>query len=70
MKTFYCVMVEKYDDGRVLARARATERKALPKNHIRQFPGVAAHITWFETVAEAEAALVEARLLNEKQGAA
>jgi hypothetical protein len=67
MKTFYCVMVEKYDDGRVLACARATERKALPKNHSRKIPGSIAYITWYETVAEAQAALAEAQ--GGKQGA-
>jgi hypothetical protein len=68
-KTFYCVMVEKYDDGRVLACARATELKALPKNHARQIPGSTACITWYEDVAKAQAALTEAQALGGKQGA-
>jgi hypothetical protein len=59
MKTYYCVMIEKYDDGRVLACARATERKSLPKNHTRQLPGVIAYVYWYETVAEAQSALAE-----------
>jgi hypothetical protein len=60
-KTFYCVMSEFYDDGRVKAAMVSRECKEKPNDSYRSLPRMDAYNDWFNTLEEAEAALAEAR---------
>jgi hypothetical protein len=57
MKTFYCVMIEKYADGRVKAAVAERNCRNMPKNQTRHLPGVDAYTTWYENISQATVAL-------------
>jgi hypothetical protein len=61
MKTFYCVMTEFFDDGRVNAGMITRACKEKPKDSYRHLPRMDAYNDWFDTEAEAAAFLAEAK---------
>jgi hypothetical protein len=69
-KTFYCVMSEFYDDGRVKAAMISRECREKPKNSFRELPRMDAYNNWFDTEAEAAAFLAEAKAEGKKPEAA
>jgi hypothetical protein len=60
-KTYYCVMSEFYDDGRVIAAIISRECEEKPKSTFRSLPRMDAYHDWFDTEAEAAAFLAEAK---------
>jgi hypothetical protein len=61
MKTFYCVMIEKYADGRVKAAVAERKCRNMPKNQTRRLPGVDASTTWYEDINQATVVLEEVK---------
>jgi transcription elongation factor Elf1 len=68
-RTYWCVMSEFYDDGTVKAAMLSRVCEEKPESTYRKLPRMDAYNDWFDTATEAETALMEARLLNKKQGA-
>jgi hypothetical protein len=60
-KTFYCVISEFYDDGRVNAAMISRECREKPRDSFRELPRMDAYNDWFDNREEAEAFLAEAR---------
>jgi hypothetical protein len=60
-KTFYCVMSEFYDDGRVNAAMISRECGEKPQNSFRHVFRLDTYNDWFNTKEEAEAFLAEAK---------
>ena len=47
MKTYYCVNVEFYDSGKVLACITSSEKRG--KSHSRHFPGMTSFKMWWNS---------------------
>ncbi|MDR1174564.1 MAG: hypothetical protein LBK83_03710 [Treponema sp.] len=70
-KKFWNVGVEIYEDGRVLAAVlRSREAEYQPSASYRKEPRREIFSLWYETEAEAQGAVLEAKAMNKKQGAA
>jgi hypothetical protein len=61
-KTFYCVMVEFYADGTVKTAVTTRVCGEKPRSTMRELPFQTAYTDWFESMAEAEAFLVERKI--------
>jgi hypothetical protein len=61
MKTYYCVMSEFYDDGRVKAAMISRVCEEKPQSTYKHLPRMDAYHDWFDTEAEAVAFLAEAK---------
>jgi hypothetical protein len=60
-KVFFCVMMEFYTDGRVLAGMKQSMCRAKPAAAFRALPGMHAYTDWYERRGDAERAVAEAR---------
>jgi hypothetical protein len=60
-KTFYCVMSEFYDDGRVKAAMFSRKCQGKPHDSFRESFRMDAYRDWFDAREEAEAFLIEAK---------
>ena len=60
-KTFYRVMTEFYDNGTVKACITSRETKVKPDSKHRETAIADCYEVWFDTMAEAESVLKEAR---------
>jgi hypothetical protein len=60
-KVFFCVMMEFYTDGRVLAGMKQSMRKEKPSAVSRKLPGMHTYTDWYERRGDAERAVAEAR---------
>jgi hypothetical protein len=70
-KKFWNVGIEIYEDGRVLAAVlRSREAKYQPPVSYRKEPGREVFSLWYETVAAAQGAVLEALAMSKKQEAA
>jgi hypothetical protein len=69
-KTYWCAMSEYYLDGTVKAAMISRACKEKPKNSHRRIPIMNAYHDWFDTEAEAHAAVLAVLALNKKQGVA
>jgi hypothetical protein len=65
-KTFYCVMIEVYANGTVLAGIKTRNCREKPQNTEQKNPIVHGYNHWFDTMAEAETCVKAAK----KEGAA
>ena len=61
MKTYYCVMSELYDDGRVLSGIKTRLCKEKPMDTFRHLYRMDAYNDWYGSREEAEAALMDIR---------
>jgi len=59
MKTYFLLVVEKYDNGAVRMTVYDRKRAKLPSNDSLKRPGVVFEHHWFETLGAAEAAKKE-----------
>jgi hypothetical protein len=70
-KKFWNVGIEIYEGGRVLAAVlRGREAEYQPKAAYRKKPGREVFSLWYETPGAAQGAVLEAKAMNGKQGAA
>jgi hypothetical protein len=60
-KTFYCVMVEFYDNGTVKPAITTRVCREKPRNTMRVQPFLTAYIDWFESMADAEGFLAKVK---------
>jgi hypothetical protein len=68
---FWNVLVEIYEDGRVLAAVlRNREAEYQPREGYRKEPGREVFSLWYETEAAAQGAVIEALAMSREQEAA
>jgi hypothetical protein len=68
---FWNVQIEMYADGAVKAAVvRSREAEYQPQAGYRKEPGREVFSLWYETEAAAQGAVIEARAMSRKQGAA
>jgi hypothetical protein len=61
MKTWYLLMVERYDFGAEKSAISPRRRKEAPRDMRHRRPGIDCEHRWFETREQAEKALTERR---------
>jgi hypothetical protein len=71
MTKFWNVQIEMYENGTVKAAVlRSRAAAAMPRDGYVRNPGREVFSLWYDTAAEAEGAVIEARAMSKKQEAA